>query len=54
MMGQRDPQGTLFYQLSLETFVPDEHPHLGGSMETLGLRAGSGVTVGGLGALIGV
>jgi len=26
MMGQSDPQRTLFYQLSLETFVPAEHP----------------------------
>jgi len=26
MMGHRDPQRTLFYQLSLETFVPQEHP----------------------------
>jgi hypothetical protein len=26
MMGQADPQRTLFYQLSLETFVPAEHP----------------------------
>ena len=26
MMGHRDPQRTLFYQLSLETFVPPEHP----------------------------
>ena len=26
MMGQADPQRTLFYQLSLETFVPPEHP----------------------------
>ena len=26
MMGQVDPQRTLFYQLSLETFVPAEHP----------------------------
>lgn len=25
-MGQSDPQRTLFYQLSLETFVPAEHP----------------------------
>jgi transposase len=26
MMGQGDPQRTLFYQLSLESFVPREHP----------------------------
>jgi len=26
MMGHADPQLTLFYQLSLETFVPQEHP----------------------------
>jgi transposase len=26
MMGHGDPQRTLFYQLSLETFVPPEHP----------------------------
>jgi transposase len=26
MMGQSDPQRTLFYQLSLETSVPAEHP----------------------------
>jgi transposase len=26
MMGYGDPQRTLFYQLSLETFVPTEHP----------------------------
>jgi transposase len=26
MMGHADPQRTLFYQLSLETFVPPEHP----------------------------
>jgi transposase len=26
MMGQSDPQRTLFYHLSLETFVPAEHP----------------------------
>jgi transposase len=26
MMGQSDPQRTLFYRLSLETFVPEEHP----------------------------
>src|SRR5574338_313768 len=26
MMGESDPQRTLFYQLSLESFVPDEHP----------------------------
>jgi len=26
MMGHADPQRTLFYQLSLETFVPQEHP----------------------------
>ena len=26
MMGHADPQRTLFYQLSLETFVPREHP----------------------------
>jgi len=26
MIGQSDPQRTLFYQLSLETFVPAEHP----------------------------
>jgi transposase len=26
MMGHADPQWTLFYQLSLETFVPPEHP----------------------------
>jgi transposase len=26
MMGHGDPQRTLFYQLSLETFVPQEHP----------------------------
>jgi len=26
MMGHTDPQRTLFYQLSLETFVPSEHP----------------------------
>jgi transposase len=26
MMGHGDPQRTLFYQLSLETFVPAEHP----------------------------
>ena len=26
MMGHRDPQRRLFYQLSLETFVPREHP----------------------------
>jgi transposase len=26
MMGESDPQRTLFYQLSLEGFVPSEHP----------------------------
>jgi transposase len=26
MMGHADPQRTLFYELSLETFVPPEHP----------------------------
>ena len=26
MMGQSEPQRTFFYQLSLETFVPEEHP----------------------------
>lgn len=26
MMGHSDPQRGLFYQLSLETFVPQEHP----------------------------
>jgi transposase len=26
MMGESDPQRALFYQLSLETFVPQEHP----------------------------
>jgi transposase len=26
MMGQSDPQRTIFYHLSLETFVPEEHP----------------------------
>ena len=26
MMGHADPQRTLFYQLSLESFVPPEHP----------------------------
>ena len=26
MMGESDPQRALFYQLSLESFVPDEHP----------------------------
>jgi hypothetical protein len=26
MMGQADPQRTLFYRLSPETFVPPEHP----------------------------
>jgi transposase len=26
MMGEADPQRALFYQLSLESFVPDEHP----------------------------
>jgi transposase len=26
MMGESDPQRTLFYNLSLEKFVPDEHP----------------------------
>ena len=26
MMGHGDPQWTLFYQLSLESFVPPEHP----------------------------
>jgi len=26
MMGETDPQGALFYQLSLESFVPNEHP----------------------------
>ena len=26
MMGQGDPQRTFFYNISLETFVPEEHP----------------------------
>jgi hypothetical protein len=26
MMGRADPQCGLFYQLSLESFVPAEHP----------------------------
>jgi hypothetical protein len=26
MMGHADPQRTLFYELSLETFGPPEHP----------------------------
>jgi hypothetical protein len=26
MMGDSDPQSTFFYSISLETFVPQEHP----------------------------
>jgi hypothetical protein len=26
MMGHGDPQRTLFYHLSMETFAPQEHP----------------------------
>ncbi len=26
MMGDSDPQATFFYNISLETFVPQEHP----------------------------
>lgn len=26
MMGQGDPQRTFFYNISLETFVPEDHP----------------------------
>src|SRR5207249_2401353 len=26
MMGQSDPQRTFFYNISLETFVPEDHP----------------------------
>jgi len=26
MMGESDPQRAIFYNLSLETFVPQEHP----------------------------
>ena len=26
MMGESDPQRALFYRLSLESFVPSEHP----------------------------
>ena len=26
MMGESDPQSELFYDISLEQFVPDDHP----------------------------